>query len=604
MAKFSTYQFIRGRSLFTKIAAVFLLLFSCIAFFLIRNFVEVVYSDDNVGQFISFSALFLVTYFPVVLSLAAFIIIVKVIIDRLSFFGSSKNHIRFNLVITFFGILIISFFIYISIFQFVFNQTLDYVDDRTSIGMKKMLKERRQFTEERLKTMQKTLETQRGLIISGKISLKETGFDNVFFYDMRDASLHALRQSVISPKALFLIQELKSARDGFERDKNFSRFVLEEKAFIVGSFTDENRMLVAITYDKSDLSARVSDIIYILQNSNNFQILKPIMTKLFIISFLYFYLPVFLLGLIVYFFISYQLLIPINAVSEFSREFAERYLGARIRTQDGSEVSQLVESYKKMMRSFSKKRRQDKMIAEYEAWKGIAVRIAHEIKNPLTPIQLAADDIEERIRGENPSLYFDVYSQFKTIEDKIEFIRKLIKEFSDFSKNIEIELEAKKLWKIRNEIKEEVENFQNLEDVELVFVDGLKKGDLKLEAQVNFERLRQVLTNLIGNSIDSLNSSREKEKTIEIRLFSRDARLLLWVVDNGAGIQSEERQKIFEPYFTKKASGTGLGLAICREIIIRHRGMIWATSEEGKTFIKISIPLSFKKAPPPKNKKK
>ncbi len=218
------------------------------------------------------------------------------------------------------------------------------------------------------------------------------------------------------------------------------------------------------------------------------------------------------------------------------------------------------------------------------AWKEIAQRIAHEIKNPLTPIKLSAERILRQYEKGNPNFKEILEKSVDVIIKEVNHLSNLVKEFGQFaSASSKINRENINLSQLFKELKEgyETENFHielNIQDdVEII-------GDRKL--------LKQAFSNIIQNAYEATEGLENRK--LQININKKDGKVVITFHDNGKGINKEDSDKIFNPYFSKKTKGTGLGLAITKEIIESHDGSIKVIpNSEGAVFI-IELPISGK----------
>jgi len=214
------------------------------------------------------------------------------------------------------------------------------------------------------------------------------------------------------------------------------------------------------------------------------------------------------------------------------------------------------------------------------AWKEIAQRIAHEIKNPLTPIKLSAERILRQYKRQNPKFEEILEKSTEVIIKEVEHLSNLVKEFGQFA-SIENKLNIEEIS--LKEFFEELKNSYKTEDfkINIEIKDDIKiKGDKKL--------LKQAFTNIIQNAYEA--TAGQKERLLNIKITETKDKVKIEFIDNGKGISTEDAQKIFNPYYSKKTKGTGLGLAITKEIIEKHNGKIYAVpSEKGGIFI-IELP--------------
>jgi two-component system nitrogen regulation sensor histidine kinase NtrY len=218
------------------------------------------------------------------------------------------------------------------------------------------------------------------------------------------------------------------------------------------------------------------------------------------------------------------------------------------------------------------------------AWQEVAKRIAHEIKNPLTPIQLSAERLMKKWNEKAEDFDEVVTRSTKTIVKEVNSLRSLVDEFSRFGKMPKINLEP---TNIRSIIEEVVELYRDLKDVDIIPSFNSSMPDIEIDKK----QIKMALLNLIDNAVQA--------KTLKIWLNayhnpSTDV-IRIEVVDDGTGIKAEDKEKLFFPYFSTKKDGTGLGLAIVNSIISKHRGYIRVQDNEphGTQFI-IELPVGQK----------
>jgi len=222
------------------------------------------------------------------------------------------------------------------------------------------------------------------------------------------------------------------------------------------------------------------------------------------------------------------------------------------------------------------------------AWGEVARRLAHEIKNPLTPIQLSAERMAHKLHDKLDAADAKILERStETIVNQVDALKKMVNEFSEYARSPAPRLDKLDL----NMLIREVMSLYDLPKIkmeqELTSKSCIIKGDSTM--------LRQVLHNLLQNAQDALIS--KKSPVISVKTDVEGDTLLLTVQDNGGGFAAEMMPHIFEPYVTTKAHGTGLGLAIVKKIIEEHKGSIRienVTSGEDKALgamVIISIPL-------------
>jgi two-component system nitrogen regulation sensor histidine kinase NtrY len=235
------------------------------------------------------------------------------------------------------------------------------------------------------------------------------------------------------------------------------------------------------------------------------------------------------------------------------------------------------------------KEQQDKLLTteRYEAWETVARKLAHEIKNPLTPIQLSIDSLREKYKEKlsNDGLEFEKY--LETINRQVKDIEKLVNEFSNFARMPRPILKKIEIDKIINKaldfIKMTSKNSINL----------IKKTEKNL-INGDEDQLNRVFINLIKNSEEAFLDKIEKDPNfkgnIDIEINDNNDYIIIRLTDNGTGIT--DAKKAMTPYFTTKKTGTGLGLPIVTKIINEHLGNFSIKNKTNGTgtVVKISFP--------------
>lgn len=212
-------------------------------------------------------------------------------------------------------------------------------------------------------------------------------------------------------------------------------------------------------------------------------------------------------------------------------------------------------------------------------WSEAATRIAHEIKNPLTPIQLSAERIARKMQARDADLPRVVETGCRTIVTEVSHLKKMVDEFSRFSQTPQLRAEPTAVAGILDEVAQLYAGTKPRVQLRV-------EADAGLVAAIDREQIRRALINLIDNAIDAT-----EEGEIVLRARRRDEALMIEVSDTGRGLAEGAREKLFLPYFTTKVRGTGLGLAIVHRIVHDHDGTI--TVHENRphgTCFQIEIP--------------
>ena len=236
------------------------------------------------------------------------------------------------------------------------------------------------------------------------------------------------------------------------------------------------------------------------------------------------------------------------------------------------------------------KTQQNKLLANerHEAWENVARKIAHEIKNPLTPIQLIIDSLKnkymELLDDDNKKSFND---KVKTINKQVKLIEQLVNEFSDFARMPKPIFKKLNLYKVINDTLK----LMKTNDETIIF--NFKCSD-KIYIQADSEQINRVFINLIKNSIESLNEKHQKDndfdKKIIIEINEINDYIEILIIDNGTGFKNTNLSEVTKPYFTTKKNGSGLGLSIVVKIINDHNGTIDFLNYKKGAKIKIIFP--------------
>jgi len=233
-----------------------------------------------------------------------------------------------------------------------------------------------------------------------------------------------------------------------------------------------------------------------------------------------------------------------------------------------------------------RKQQEKLLIAErYAAWETVARKLAHEIKNPLTPIQLSIDRLQEKFYLKITDGKDEFKNYLNTINRQIKDIENLVNEFSSFAR---MPQPIFKRVKISSIIKRAFDFYRMSSVNELI----LQTSDKELAIKGDEEQLYRVLINLIKNSEDSISEKREKtigfKGKISVEINDNNDYIAITLIDNGVGI--EDTAKIMTPYYTTKKNGTGLGLPIVSKIINEHSGEILVLNNNPGAKVIITLP--------------
>jgi nitrogen fixation/metabolism regulation signal transduction histidine kinase len=295
-------------------------------------------------------------------------------------------------------------------------------------------------------------------------------------------------------------------------------------------------------------------------------------------------------------------------VAELSRAtklVAAGDLRIRVPERGNDELADLARAFNSMLAEVADSRGRIEYLQRIAAWQEMARRLAHEIKNPLTPIQLAVQEIHRRYPDGDANFKRLLDSTLEIVQDEVGTLRRLVGEFSDFARLPRAELARADLAEFLREQRDRLllgDDERSDGEIPLELVRGRASGceisfdvsEQPAYVQLDHQMLRRVLLNLIQNAMQALTEGPGK---VRVRL-RRDADFYnLDVEDSGPGIPEPSRETIFDPYVTTKHEGTGLGLAIVKKIVIEHGGSVTAgTSELGGALIRVRLPVDGTRA--------
>lgn len=263
-----------------------------------------------------------------------------------------------------------------------------------------------------------------------------------------------------------------------------------------------------------------------------------------------------------------------NAVTKFSEMINRITLfeddPQPIRYYQNDELNQLVKAYNKMILQIKEQKERLSFREKEEAWREMAKQVAHEVKNPLTPMKLTIQNFERKFNPQDPDVHEKVKALSNTLVDQIDLVAKVANAFSQFAQLPE---KNNEVFDINKEIKIILNVFS---DQSIYFHSN--KPEIMVEMDKIY--LSRIITNLVANARQARVEG--NESIINVDVEQRQKRIIISVEDNGGGIAEELYDRIFEPNFTSKSGGTGLGLTMVRKMVEEYQGEISVKSEVGK----------------------
>jgi len=290
---------------------------------------------------------------------------------------------------------------------------------------------------------------------------------------------------------------------------------------------------------------------------------------------------------------SSRFFISINNLISASEKIGKGNLDAKVPELKADREMELLNKNFNLMIDRLKSQQEKLLTSErHEAWENVARKLAHEIKNPLTPIQLTVDNIESKylknIELENKDKF---KNNLQTIQKQIKQIENLVNEFSDFARMPKPLLKKNNLNKVINENITLINKIDSNINIKLI-------NHLSKEININFdlEQLNRLFFNLIKNSLESIQEKAEKDsktdKNIDIEIRQRRDYIIVNIIDSGIGFKNKKTKELIKPYFTTKEKGTGLGLSIVDKIISDHNGSIQFLNHKNGAKVQIILPIN------------
>ncbi len=357
----------------------------------------------------------------------------------------------------------------------------------------------------------------------------------------------------------------------------FSAFAIFTRNFFINEFREYTEDIKSIEleqkirniYDKhkdvvkkEEVEPALSDLYQIQLASDHFE--KNI--KIYSIS-----IVIFIVLIVFAMFMIFTNMItkPLTRLQAMTEKVAKGDLSARAKESKYSPINKLIITFNRRISELEASR--DKLIqAEKDMmWREMAQVMAHEIKNPLTPLRLSAERLEYKYSSKSKDFDKVFSDSLEIINEEIDNLQTLVKEFLKFARMPSANFTK---YSLNDQINEIIKPYENQADIQINLQENMPifYGD-KIQ-------MKQVFVNLIQNSIQAI----DENGRISISTRYEDSKFMIIFEDNGEGIKDEDINKVFRPYFTTREKGTGLGLAIVKRIITQHNGTIDVESEKGK----------------------
>jgi nitrogen fixation/metabolism regulation signal transduction histidine kinase len=287
----------------------------------------------------------------------------------------------------------------------------------------------------------------------------------------------------------------------------------------------------------------------------------------------------------------------INRLGAAINLVAQGDLTVRVPVTGSDELTDLARTFNRMIAEMANSRARIEFLQRIGAWQDMAQRLAHEIKNPLTPIQLAVQEVHKKYGGDDPRYRALLDTTLEIVEEEVGTLRRLVGNFSNFARLPHAELKEANLSDFLEDCKNQLghledpslgEGSADNEPIPALNVDikwEVPRADIPIA--IDRQMLRRVVVNLVRNAVQAIRDARASGASsgdgdgetlghVVVSAHRDGEGARIEVEDDGPGIAASMRGRIFDPYFTTKADGTGLGLAIVKKIVVEHGGEIEA----------------------------
>jgi nitrogen fixation/metabolism regulation signal transduction histidine kinase len=286
----------------------------------------------------------------------------------------------------------------------------------------------------------------------------------------------------------------------------------------------------------------------------------------------------------------------VNALAEATKRVGAGDLTVAVPLHGDDEIRELTESFNAMVHDLNESRARIDYLKRIGAWQDFARRLAHEIKNPLTPIQLAAQEMHRVYPGGDTEYRRKLEDAVSIIEEEVATLRRLVGEFSSFARLPTAKLEEADAGDFLQDLERGIPGM--LEDLEAKYhapvTVRFRVPSEPLPVSIDAMMLKRCLDNLIRNAAQaaaSLHVEEGAEVVVEGRREGKS--VVLEVRDNGPGVPPDDVERIFDPYYTTKSDGTGLGLPIVKKVVLEHGGSVESgRAASGGAVFSIRLPLA------------
>lgn len=283
----------------------------------------------------------------------------------------------------------------------------------------------------------------------------------------------------------------------------------------------------------------------------------------------------------------------VSELADATQRLGSGDLSVSVPVEAADEVSDLTRAFNDMVRDMRESRTRIEYLSRIGAWQEFARRLAHEIKNPLTPILLSVQEVHRSYKGEDPRFRRMLEDTRAIVEEEIATLRRLVGEFSEFARLPEAHLAPADLGVfVREAVEAPFRGDEGLDDDATPVTLRAQIAPGAIPVEIDAMLLKRCLDNLVRNASQALRDERNPDGQVLVTARGGE-QAVIEVRDNGPGIPEDAWDRVFDPYYTTKSEGTGLGLAIVKKIVLEHGGEIQCSrAPEGGACVQIRLPIS------------
>ncbi len=367
-------------------------------------------------------------------------------------------------------------------------------------------------------------------------------------------------------------------------DTNLSKDIMkliifnpDHRLVVQKSGADGNKFKSSFSYliGSYDQPIGIIGVPYLQDNTLQDKELREFLQRLAIV-----YLIILFIAIVLAYFLSKYITKSLENVSRRMRQTTVDRSNEKIILDDASqEITNLVDAYNSMIDQIEDSAVKLAQSERNHAWREMAKQVAHEIKNPLTPMRLTVQSFDHNFDQNDPEIGSKMHEFCESLIQQIDIMSEIASAFSNFA---QMPSENNEKLNVVEEVKKSLDIFHES------YISYQPEKD-EIITKVDKIQLTRIVTNLVTNAIHALHKC--EEPYIKVRVYEKKKNVYIEVEDNGKGIEKEDTSKIFEPKFTTKSSGMGLGLPMVKNIVEAYNGNITFVSEVNeRTVFSVSLP--------------